>query len=90
MALVIRRVDDPMRTGRRNDMLQVLVLPLDLAQDRVERVLKRPVDRISLLGLQLIEIPVDPIAGVVAFAPVPEVLDDVFARQHSLSDIIQH
>ncbi len=63
MALVIRRVDDPVRAGRRSDMVQVLVLPLDLAQDRIERVLQRPVDRISLLGLQLIEISVNPIAG---------------------------
>ena len=53
--------------------------------------LQRPVDRVPLFRLQLVEIPVNAIAGVVAaFAPVPEVLDDLFAGQHSLSDIIQH
>jgi len=89
MTLVIRRVDDPVRPGRRCDVVQMLVLPLDLAEDRIEGVLQRPVDGVALLGLQLVEIPVNAIAGIVAaFAPVPELLDDLFAGQHSLGDII--
>ena len=35
---------------------------LDLAEDRIERVLERPVDRVALRGPQLVEVALDPLA----------------------------
>jgi hypothetical protein len=41
-----------------------LVEALDLAQDGIERMLQGAVDRIPLRGAQLVEVGVDPLAGV--------------------------
>ena len=62
VALVVRRVDDA--SGARGDPREVDVLgdALDLAEDRVEGVLQRAVDRVALRGVQLLEVALDPLA----------------------------
>ena len=67
-------------------------LPLDLAEDRVERVLERPVDRIALRGPQLVEILVDPLARLgpgLAVAAL-QVAHDFVAREHGARDLVGH
>ncbi len=65
---------------------------LDLAENRIERVLERAVDRIPLRGAKLVEIRVDPLACLelglaVAAAQVPRY---ILARQHGLRDVVEH
>jgi len=43
--------------------LDVFVNALDLAEDRVEGMLERPVNRVALGGPELVEIPVDLLPG---------------------------
>jgi hypothetical protein len=62
MALVVRGVDDAVGADRVGDVVQVLVLALDLAQDRVERVLQGAVELVALRGPQLVEVAVDLVA----------------------------
>ena len=68
------------------------MLPLDLPEDRVERMLQRPVDRRPLRRAQFFEVGVYPFSSLVAaFAePAAEVLDDFLTRQDGLGDVIQH
>ena len=49
-----------------DDVVQVLVLALDLAEDRIERMLQRAVEPVPLRGAQLLEIGVDPLARLLA------------------------
>ena len=92
VAPVVRRVDDA--AGARGGLgeLDVLADPLDLAEDRVERVLERPVDRVALRRAQLLEIGLDPLARrapalAVAALQVPR---DLVAGQHGLGDLVEH
>ena len=45
-----------------DDVMQVFVLALDLAEDRIERMLQRAVERVPLRRPQLVEIAVDALA----------------------------
>ncbi len=81
VALVVRRVDDAVAADRVGDVVQVLVLALDLAQNRVERVLQRAVELVPLRGPQLFEVGADLLARV---------LEHVLARQNGLRDLVQH
>ena len=92
VALVIRGVHDPVAARGGDDVLQLLVLALDLTEDRVERVLERPVDLVALGGLELVKVAVNPLPGPLAAIPVPaaKILDDLFAREHGLGDFVQH
>ena len=87
VALVIRRVDDPMRADGGHDVVQVLVPAFDFPQDRVERMLKRAVERITLGGAQLVEVGADALASARAALAVS---DDFLARQHGFGDVIAH
>ena len=82
----------PARGGLLRD-LDVLVDPLDLAQDRIERVLQRAVDGVALRGAQLVEVAVDPLARLQLALPVPaaQVARDVLSREDRLGDVVwQH
>ena len=64
VALVVRRVDDAVaRASARDDVVQVLVLALDLSENRIERMLQRAINRMPLRRPQLVEIAVDALAG---------------------------
>ena len=64
VALVIGRVDHLPGRRRRDRALDVLDVPVDLPQDRIERVLERPVERVALRRPQLLEVGVHPLPGV--------------------------
>ena len=61
----------------------VLVDALDLAENRVERMLQRAVDRVALRRPQLVEVGVDPLARLHLCLPVPaaQVPRDVLAAR---------
>ena len=86
MALVVRRVHDAVFPGRRDGVMQVLGLALDLAQYRIERMLQRAVNRVPLRRAQLVEIGVNPIArpGAAFAISAPQIFDDFLARQYGL------
>jgi hypothetical protein len=62
VTLVVRDVDRPASARRFLRDADVLVDALDLAQDRIERMLQRAIDRISLRRAQLVEIGVNALA----------------------------
>ena len=92
VALVVRRVDDAVLADRVGDVVQVLVLALDLAQDRIERMLQRAVELVALRRAQLVEVAVDLLARLRAAVAVAaaEVPDDVLVREDRLGDVILH
>ena len=92
VALVIRDVDDAAAIGGAVDVVGALGDPLDLAQDWVERMLQRPVNRVALGGPQLVEVGVDPFAGLRAgFAgAAAQVAGHLLPRQHGLGDLVLH
>ena len=90
MALVIRRVDDSSGPRCGFDDLEVLDAPLDLPQDRVQRMLERPVKPVPLRRLQLFEVCEDPLAAVRSSVRAAEVPCHVLAREHGLSDVVRH
>ncbi len=92
MTLVIGGVHHTAGSDRSHRVVQVLVHPLDLPENRIERVLERAVDVGPLGGAQFLEIRVDAFPGLVAaFAdPAAEVFDDFLARQDGLGDVIHH
>ena len=90
MRLVIRDVDDAPGARRLLRDRDVFVDALDLAQDRIERVLQRAVDRIALRGPQLVEVGVDALARLELALPVTaaQVARDVLAREHRLGNVV--
>ena len=62
VALVVRRVDDASRARGGLHDIDVLAEPFDLAQDRIERMLERAVNRIPLCRPELFEVRVDALA----------------------------
>ena len=70
----------------------VLVDALDLPQNRIERVFEGAINRVALRGPQLVEVGVDPLAGLQLRLPVPtpQVAPYVFPRQHRLGDVVEH
>ncbi len=92
VAPVIRRVDDPVAARGGDDVMQVLVLAFDLAEDRIERMLQRAIETVPLGRAQLVEIAEDPLARLLAALAVAaaEVLDDLLAGEDGLGDVIQH
>ena len=91
VALVIRDVDDAAIAGGRLGDVDVLVDPLDLAKNGVERMLQRPVDGVALGGAELVEIPVNALAGVWPGCAMPpaQIPRDVLTRQHCLGNVIE-
>ena len=92
VALVIRDIYRPtvQRGGTRD--LDALFTALDLAQDRIERMLECAVDRIALRGAELVQIRVNALPGLqLGLAmPGPQILRNVFTREHCLSDLVKH
>ena len=92
VALVIGRVDHVSGRGRRDRAFDMLDVPVDLPQDRVERVLERPVERVALRRPQLLEVGVHPLpslAGVLAVGAL-QVAHDFVAREYGLRDVVGH
>ena len=90
MALVVRDVDDATVAGGLAGVRRALGNALDLAQDRIERVLQRLVDGVALRRPQLVEIGVDALARLrpgldARSAQVPR---HVFVREHGLGDLV--
>ncbi len=81
MALVVRRVHDAVLAHCSFHVMQVLVLALDLAKNRIERMLQGAVELVALRRAQLIQIRGDLLARV---------LQNLFARKHRLGDVVQH
>ena len=72
--------------------LDALGVPFDLAENRIERVLQRAVNRVPLRRPQLLEVPADAIPHLesgLAMAAV-QVPDDVLAREHRLGEVVEH
>ena len=92
MALVVRDVDDAAGAGRLLRDPDVLVDALDLAQDRIERMLQRAIDRIALRRPQLVEVGVDALARLELGLPVTaaQVPRDVLTREDCLGDVVEH
>ena len=72
--------------------VDVLVVALDLAQDRIERMLQRPIELVALRGPQLVEVALDPLPGFVAAQAVTavEVARDLVAGEDGLRDLVGH
>ena len=90
VALVVRRVDDAARARGRLDDLEVLDPPLDLPQNRIQRMLQRAVERIPLRRPQLFEIGEDPLAAVRSAVRAAQIAGDVLAREDGLSQIVRN
>ena len=90
VALVVRRVDDASGARRRLDDLEMLDAPIDLPQNRVQRVLERAVKRIPLRRLELFEVGEDPLAAVRTAVGAPEISRHVLAREDGLSEIVRN
>ncbi len=92
MALVIRDVDSSAASRRRLRDLDVLVNPFDLAQDRIERMFERAIDRIPLRRPQLVEVGVNAFAGFELRLAVPaaQVPRYILPRQYGLADVVEH
>ena len=70
-----------MGADRGRHVMQIFVKPLDLAQDRIERMLQRAIELVALRRAQFVEIRVH---------LVTRVLQNLFAREHRLGDIVEH
>jgi hypothetical protein len=92
VALVVRDIYRPPVLRRDARDLHSFFTPLDFPQDRIERMLERAIDRIALRGAELIQICVNPLPGLqLGLAmPGPQILRDVFTREHCLGDLVKH
>src|SRR5688500_18593051 len=92
MALVIGDVDDAPGTGRFFRDVDPFGDPLDLAQNRIERMLKRPVDRVPLGGAQFVQVRMDALPRLQLGLTVAatQVSRHFFAREHCLGDVVEH
>ncbi len=92
MRLVVRNVDDAAVGGGLLRDVDVFLDPFDLAEYRVERVLERAVNRVTLGRAQLVEIRMNAFAGLEFRLPMAatQVPCDIVARQHGLSDVVEH
>ena len=92
VAAMVGRVQHPARGRGLLRDLDPFGEPFDLAENRVERVLQRPVDRVALGRPQLLQVPADAIPHLkpgLAMAAV-QVADDVVAREHRLGEVVEH
>ena len=90
VALVIRRVDDPLGPRRRTDDIDSLADAIDLAKQGVERMLQRAVYPVALRGSKLFEVAVN---GGVRLIPrlssaTVEIPDHFVAGEHGLRDLV--
>ena len=73
VAAMVRDIDDPVLCRGTLEAIDVLRMPVDLAKNRVERVLQRAVDGMALTGAQLVEVAVDALLGLLAGGAVASV-----------------
>jgi hypothetical protein len=90
MALVVRDVDDAAGRGRLPDVVDALGSAIDLAQDRIERVPERLVDRVALRGTHLVEVGLDALAcgRPFRFAAGLQVAGDLLAGEDGFGDFV--
>jgi hypothetical protein len=81
MALVIRRVHNPVRLGRGYDVVEVFGPAFDFPKNWVKRMLQCAVETVALGRPQLLQVLVHALARV---------FEDVLARKHCLGDVVQH
>src|SRR5215471_11706889 len=62
----------------------------DLPEDRIERVLQRPVDRVSLRRSELVEVALDAFAGLTVTLAVAalQIAGDVLPSEDGLGDVV--
>ena len=91
MALVIRDVDDAAAADAVLAQLHVFGDALDLAENRIERMLQRAVEPVPLGGAQLFEVPLDPLPRVTSggLGIVAEIPGHVLARQDGAPDVVR-
>src|SRR4029434_1544882 len=89
---VVRRVDDPAGADRGLGDLHVLADALDLAEDGVERMLERAVDRVPLRGAKLVEIAFDPLTRDAAALTMaaPEIPGNLIPGEHGAGNLVEH
>ncbi len=92
MALVIRDVDHAAGAGCLLGNLDVLRDPVDLAQDRVERVFQGAIDRVALRRAQFIQVGMNALARLQFGLPVAptQITRDLIARRYCLGDVVEH
>ncbi len=90
VAPVIRRVNDPTRACGRLDDVEMLDPPIDLPKNRVQRVLERAIERISLRRSELFEVGEDPFAPVRTPVRAAKISHHVLAREDSLGEIVRN
>ena len=81
MALVVRRVHNPVRADRRRHVVQVFVFALDLPQNGIEGMLQCAVELVPLRGAELVQIRVHLLARI---------LEHVFACEDGERNVVQH
>ena len=79
MTPVIGRVDDPSCARGGLDDIDVLAQPFDFAEDWIERMLERAIDRVPLCRPELFEIGVNALARGAPAVPV-QIARDVVPR----------
>src|SRR5262249_22190512 len=93
VALVIGRVDDAMFTCGRERVVLVLGHLLHFPEDRIERVLERPVHSVPLGCAKLTQVRLHAFTGAcfVMFAvSTAQIPDDFFTRENGLRDLVEH
>ena len=90
MAPMVRRIDDPVGTGRDPDVVDPLTAARDLAEQGIERVLKGAVHSVPLCGPKLVQVAVNGGARLIARQPAAtlEIPNDLFAGEHGLRDLV--
>ena len=70
----------------------MLGLAVDLAEDRIERVLEHPVDGVALPRAQLVEVLVHTLLGLLAGGAMAavEIRHHFLAREDALGDLVGH
>ena len=92
VALVVRGVDDAVRSGRGLGPLDVLGARLYLAQDRVQGVLQGAIHLVPLGRPELLEVGGNPLLRLVGTQPgaAAEVPRHLLPRQHGLGNLVVH
>ena len=90
MAPMVRRIDDPIGTGRGPDVVDALAGARDLAEQGIKRMLKGAVHPVPLCGPKLVQVAVNGGARLIARQPAAtlEIPNDLFAGEHGLRDLV--
>ena len=90
VAFVVRRIDDAAGSRRRLDDVEMFDPAIDLAENRIQRMLQRPVERVPLRRLELFEVCEHPLPAVRAAVRTLQVPHDVLACEDGLGEVVIH